>query len=209
MKELVLVRHGESEHHVQGLTGGWTNTGLTDLGIKQAELTGNRLQSFVLGRTPILYASDLERAVETAQIIGKILGITPLYDEALRELNWGIAIDMTLEEAQKLELPKTKPLIDWVPFTGAESRRMLYERLAKFLNKIDEKREELVVIVSHGNAIRSCIYWWLEIPVTKQSQFDFDIDTCSITHLRINDWEEKTLSVLNSSDHLLPLRSDK
>ena len=209
MKELILVRHGESKHHVQGLTGGWTNTGLTDLGKKQAELTGYRLQSFVHGRTPILYASDLDRAVETAQIIGEILGITPLYDESFRELNWGIAIVMTLEEAQKLELPKTEPLIDWVPFPGAESRRMLYERLAKILNIIDAKREELIVIVSHGNAIRSCIYWWLEIPVEMQSQFDFDIDTCSITHLRINDWEEKTLSVLNSSDHLLPLRFDK
>ena len=209
MKELILVRHGQSVQLVQGLTGGWTNTGLTDLGKEQAELTGYRLQSSIHGRTPILYTSDLDRAVETAQIIGKILGIRPLYDESLRELNWGIAIDITLEEATKIELPKTEPLIDWVPFTGAESRRMLYERLARFLNTIDEKREELVVIVSHGNAIRSCIYWWLEIPVAMQSQFDFDIDTCSITHLRINDWEEKTLSVLNSSDHLLPLRSDK
>ena len=209
MDELILVRHGQSEQLVQGLTGGWTNTRLTDLGKKQAEQTGYRLKSFVQSRTPVLYASDLDRAVETAQIIGKILGITPLYDESLRELNWGIAIDMTLEAAQKLELPKTKPLIDWVPFTGAESRRMLFERLAKFLNAIDEKRDELVIIVSHGNAIRSCIYWWLEIPVTKQSQFDFDINTCSITHLRINDWEEKTLSVLNSSDHLLSLTPSK
>jgi probable phosphoglycerate mutase len=209
MDELILVRHGQSEQLEQGLTGGWTNTGLTDLGKKQSEQTGYRLQSFVRGRTPVLYASDLDRAVETAQIIGKILGVRPQYDESLRELNWGIAIDMTLEEAQKIELAKTEPLIDWVPFNGAESRRMLYERLAKFLNTIDEKLEALVIIVSHGNAIRSCIYWWLEMPVMMQSQFDFDIDTCSITHLRINDWEEKTLSVLNSSDHLLPLRLDK
>jgi probable phosphoglycerate mutase len=209
MKELILVRHGESKHHVQGLTGGWTNTGLTDLGKKQAELTGYRLQSFVHGRTHILYASDLDRAVETAQIIGKILKVKPRFDESLRELNWGIAIDMTLEEAQKIELAKTEPLVDWVPFTGAESRRMLYERLAKFLNTIDEKREELVIIVSHANAIITCIFWWLEIPVTMQSQLDFDIDTCSITHLRINDWKEKTLSLLNSSDHLLSLTSDK
>lgn len=86
---------------------------------------------------------------------------------------------------------------------------MLYERLSKFLNAIDKKLEELVIIVRHGNSIRSCIYWWLEIPVAMQSQFDFDIDTCSITHLHINDWEEKTLSLLNSSDHLLSFTSDK
>lgn len=209
MNELILVRHGESEHHVRGLTGGWTNTGLTDFGKKQAELTGYRLQSFVRGRTPVLYASDLDRAVQTAQIIGKIIGITPQFEESVREMNWGIAIDMTLAKAQELELAKTEPLIDWVPFPGAESRRMLYDRLAKYLDVIEEKLEDFVIIVSHGNAIKSCIYWWLEIPPAMQSQFDFDIDACSITHLRINDWEEKTLSVLNSSDHLLPLTPDK
>ena len=209
MKELIFVRHGESKHHVQGLTGGWTNTGLTNLGKKQAELTGYRLQSFVRGRTPVLFASDLSRAVQTAQIIGRIIGIDPQFEEALREMNWGIAIDMTLEKAQELELTKTDPLIDWIPFPGAESRRMLYERLSKYLTVIEEKLEDLVIIVSHGNAIKSCIYWWLEIPLAMQSQLDFDIDACSITILRINDWEEKTLSVLNSSDHLLPLTSSK
>lgn len=209
MKELILVRHGESEHHVQGLTGGWTNTGLTDLGKKQAELTGYRLQSFVRGRTPVLYASDLDRAVQTAQIIGRIIGVNPQFEDSLREMNWGIAIDMTLEKAQELELVKTEPLIDWIPFPGAESRRMLYERLSKYLDVIEEKLEDFVIIVSHGNAIKSCICWWLEIPFAMQSQLDFDIDACSITHLRINDWEEKTLSRLNSSDHLHSLASTK
>lgn len=209
MKELILVRHGESEHHVQGLTGGWTNKGLTDLGKKQAELTGYRLLSFVRGRTPVLFASDLSRAVQTAQIIGRIIGIDPQFEEALREMNWGIAYDMTLEKAQELELTKTEPLIDWIPFPGAESRRMLYERISNYLTMIEEKLEDLVIIVSHGNAIKSCINWWLKIPLAMQSQLDFDIGACSITHLRINDWEEKTLSMLNSSDHLLPLTSSK
>jgi broad specificity phosphatase PhoE len=86
---------------------------------------------------------------------------------------------------------------------------MLYERIAKRLNEIDKEQDEFVIIVSHGNAIKSCLFWWLELPIELQSQSTFDIDTCSITYLRINDWEQKTLSVLNSSDHLLPLRSDK
>ncbi len=29
IKELILLRHGESEHLVRGLTGGWTDTPLT------------------------------------------------------------------------------------------------------------------------------------------------------------------------------------
>ncbi len=37
MKELVIVRHGEAEHAVKGIIGGWTNSLLTDRGRQQIE----------------------------------------------------------------------------------------------------------------------------------------------------------------------------
>ena len=35
---IIIVRHGQSEHHVRGLTGGWTDTPLTALGHGQRRL---------------------------------------------------------------------------------------------------------------------------------------------------------------------------
>ncbi|MHA1449744.1 MAG: phosphoglycerate mutase family protein [Candidatus Hodarchaeales archaeon] len=43
MKELILIRHAEAEYLTMGLTGGWTDSKLTDQGFKQARLTGKRM----------------------------------------------------------------------------------------------------------------------------------------------------------------------
>ena len=193
---------------MKGFTGGWTNTSLTDLGRKQANLTGHRLRTMISGKSVAFYSSDLNRANETAQIIGSILGITPLLEKGLRELNWGIAVDMPLEEAKKLELEKTELLIDWVPFPEAESRRLLYNRISAILAEINANEDGTVLIVSHGNAIEESIFWWLDFPINLRSSISFDIDPCSITRLRVNEWGERTVALLNSSDHLLTLAAD-
>lgn len=207
MKELLLVRHGQSEHHVKGLTGGWTNTGLTELGRKQSLLTGHRLQSLIRTESVAFFSSDLDRAMETATIIGSIFGLSAGSEAALRDLNWGIVKDMTMEEERDYELEKTVPLVDWVPFPEAENRWILYQRISNFLDIVNTHTQEQILIVSHGNAIEECIYWWLELPLTLRATIAFDIDPCSITHLRVNDWEEKCIALLNSTDHLHSLTS--
>jgi broad specificity phosphatase PhoE len=106
------VRHGQSEHHLKGWAGGWTNTCLTELGRKQAYLTGHRLKERRGASAFTFFSSDLDRAIETTQIISSILGVAPRAEGALRDLNWGIATNISLEEARKLELEKTEPLVD-------------------------------------------------------------------------------------------------
>jgi probable phosphoglycerate mutase len=85
----ILVRHAQSEHHVLGLTGGWTDTPLTALGHEQSRLVAARLTD-ELGVTPVrLYSSDLVRAHETARHIGEAFGVEAVLDERLREHNNG------------------------------------------------------------------------------------------------------------------------
>lgn len=40
MRKIILIQHCQSEYHINNLTGGWTDTSLTDLGQKQADLLG-------------------------------------------------------------------------------------------------------------------------------------------------------------------------
>ncbi|WP_052350374.1 histidine phosphatase family protein [Paenibacillus gorillae] len=202
MKELILIRHGEAEHLLAGLVGGWTDTRLTELGRAQAKCTGQKISEWLSDASVRLYCSDLSRAEETAQIIGHILDKEPVSVEELRELNNGIAANLTAEEADQVRNPITEPVIDWVPYPEAESWRMMYERLSAFMDKINnEASDDVIVLVSHGNAIISLIHYWLEFS-PDMFKVSFDIDPCSITRLRINKWGERTVAKLNDTSHL-------
>lgn len=203
MKELILVRHGQSEYMVTGLTGGWTDTPLTELGKKQAMLTGQKLL-YLKGLPFQFYSSDLSRASQTAEIIGKILSKEPVLVENLREHNNGTARNLTREEAEKIRSPITDPIMDWIPYPEAESWRMLHDRAVTFMDTI-RADHNIVLLVAHSLVIVSVIHWWLEFTEDIITRVSFDIDPCSITRLRINKWGEKTISKLNDTSHLLPV----
>jgi broad specificity phosphatase PhoE len=82
-----LIRHGEAEHLLTGLVGGWTDTKLTEVGKQQARCTGERLSQLIKNTPFNFYASDLSRAKVTAEIIGDVLGKKPALVNELRELN--------------------------------------------------------------------------------------------------------------------------
>lgn len=67
MYKLVLLRHGESEWNKENRFTGWTDVGLTDQGIREAEEAGRtlRAEGFVFD---IAYTSVLKRAVNTLHI---------------------------------------------------------------------------------------------------------------------------------------------
>ena len=72
MSNIILIQHCQSEHHINNMSGGWTDTPLTELGRKQAELTGEKLKDIVDNNGYALYSSDLLRASQTAEIIGQL-----------------------------------------------------------------------------------------------------------------------------------------
>lgn len=203
IRNLYIIRHGEAEHLIgDKLTGGWTNSDLTEKGKREANITGKRVSSILSGCDLDFYCSDLLRAEETARIIGNYIGKTPTPTINLRELNNGDAANLTSEEACKIALPKTEPLIDWIHYPNAESWRKMNERVFKFMDSISEEGKESVVIVTHRGIIISIIDWWLELNEYYINKISYDIEPCSITYLRINKWGEKTLSKINDSSHL-------
>ena len=65
---IILVRHGEATHHTQHLTGGWTDSDLTEAGRSQLEALAEKLALDFKGRSEKfrILASDLKRAAESA-----------------------------------------------------------------------------------------------------------------------------------------------
>lgn len=61
--------------------------------------------------------------------------------------------------------------------------------------------DDIAVIVSHSNAIIALIHYWLKL-LPEMFHVSFDIEPCSITYLRGNEWSERTIFKLNDTSHL-------
>ncbi len=200
MKELVLVRHGESEHLVKGIVGGWSDLPLTDRGRQQIGITANRLKELFDSRIEIMYTSDLRRASESAEIINEKIDVPLVIDSQFREIK-GIAKDMTVMEAEKIAIPVSEPVRDWKPFPEAESWRMLQDRVASVMFQLEQKQEEVVLIVGHGQTNCATIEWWLQLP--EEPVLDFPTHLASITWLGINTFGHREIRKLNETAHLM------
>lgn len=207
MQQLILVRHGEADHHIRGLTGGWTRSHLTDLGRGQCERVGERLRD-MLGRGAALYSSDLPRAAQAAEIIGGALRSEVRYDEGLREFNNGQAADITWEQAEAIQHPPTQPLIDYVPYPGAECWREMNQRVYAAMERIEADGAETVVVVAHTLSGVAVVHWWLGSGPDDWERFSFDFDPASITVLGMNAFGQRTILRLNDTTHLLGLGGD-
>jgi broad specificity phosphatase PhoE len=82
---VLLVRHGQSEWNAAGRWQGQADPPLSDLGRLQA-----REAARTVGAIDAIWSSDLQRATETAIIIGDRIGVGPVVvDDRLRERDAG------------------------------------------------------------------------------------------------------------------------
>ena len=157
---VILIRHGQSEHHVRGLTGGWTDTPLTDLGHEQARLATARLKA-ELADTPVrVIASDLVRASQTAGHIATAFGVEVTLDARLREHNNGDSANMTMAAA-RARWPEARDMrmaTRMVP--GAETGAEFYARARSLIDELHDNGG-LPILVTHGGTIRMLIAAWL------------------------------------------------
>ena len=202
MKQLILVRHAESEHHLKGLVGGWHDFGLSDLGHRQAQALAARLQKELDTQSCHLVCSDLERSVQTATYIGQSLGVMPIPMAALREESAGVVEGMDQHEARKQYIPPTEPLADWVVYPGAESRRQVYERVIPCLEQLCEAEHDLIVVVSHYVPIHLIICWWMGLDLEYRPMVFFEIEPASLSILHDEPWGGRTVTCTNDIAHL-------
>jgi broad specificity phosphatase PhoE len=136
---LLLARHGETEWNREERYQGHADPPLNETGRAQAEELADRLAA-----EPIhaIYSSDLRRAGETAEIVGRRLGLPVEQDPGLREIDVGSWQGLT------------KAQIDGRPWDG-ETYEHHAARVTQALRQIAAGHPgRTVLVVSHGGSLR-------------------------------------------------------
>ena len=151
-----VIRHGQTAANLAGILQGQFDTDLDELGIKQAECVANKLAA---EEFDFIFASDLQRAMHTAQIIAEQLHLPAIPASALREWNLGDLQGRPVCELQK-EYPNVLDAFKYeggnfnVP--GGESRENFYSRIAECLDDFAGKYAgKKLLLVTHAGVMRA------------------------------------------------------
>jgi broad specificity phosphatase PhoE len=151
---LYLVRHGQSAGNAEGRFGGHGPTPLSELGKKQAEVTGDALAKENISA---IYSSDLYRAVQTAEPLSRLIGVPVLTKASFRERNVGVLEGLTFDESKQHHPKDYYALVNrnyHHVITRGESYRQLVKRAMNELWEILRKHQgERVAVFSHTGAI--------------------------------------------------------
>ncbi len=202
MNNIYLVQHCQSEHHVNELTGGWTDTPLTTLGKQQAKAVSNELKQ--LGLTDfILISSDLQRATMTAEYISQEFDKEIILDKNLREINNGVAAGKTKTWANNNKLFQSDELVlDKPTWLNAETPKELFSRMKVFISKNLLNTTKDIVVVGHGVALGNLVCAWLQIEDENMSNVFMKGNAGGISRLSIGPFNQQQVTQFNSTAHL-------
>lgn len=159
--KVIIVRHGATKMNnqtdvSQDRIRSWLDVPLVKEGIDEAKETGEKLKGKGI---KFVESSDLSRAKETADIIGKIIGVKPVYSHKLRPWDLGEFTGKSTKEA----LPKIAEYVKLKPNTKipkGESfntfKKRAFEGLAEAIARC---KDNVIVIVTHHRLERLLEAW--------------------------------------------------
>ena len=164
----IVVRHGETQWNVEARVQGKGNSPLTAVGLAQAEAIAERLAA---ERFDVLVASDLGRAMQTAQAIARRCGHAVVPDPRLRERDFGAGEGMTYEEIDRAwpdVFTRSRETDPDAAVPGGETRRQFHERVRDAFAALAREHEgKRVAVVAHGGVLAALYRLIHDIPVGK------------------------------------------
>jgi probable phosphoglycerate mutase len=205
---LLLVRHGQSMGNVEGRIQG-DNDPLTDFGRSQAQAVAEAMKQ--RGDVTNLYASPLDRAMETATIIGAAVGQTPVPIMGLAEINAGRAAgllwtDWRDQNPELAERMANRTVDDG--WEGGETGNQFGYRVLAAYDEIVTRHvgtDDVVVAVGHGGSLA-----WIAAkahgdPLDVWPMARAGFENCSISQLLVDDKGHGEPGAWNQDGHLAGL----
>lgn len=195
--KLILIRHAESTWNRTNRVQGTRNPGLSDKGIKQAQLLAHQFNKM---RFDAVYSSHLRRAYETAKILTNFQ-ISTLED--LQEIKLGVWEGKTIQQVNKeyKEIYRQwykEPLKVKIP--GGETLLEFKDRVVCIFDKIKAQHpNQEVLVVTHGGVITVYLAHLLEMNLNKV--WSLTLKNSSMTILSFYD-DFPSLLLFNDTCHL-------
>jgi broad specificity phosphatase PhoE len=199
IERLILVRHGETVHNVEGIAQGWSDSELSELGYRQIDRLAARIRDMA---PTVLYSSTLPRALTTATAIGGAIGQEPIALDDLKEMNCGrwegqSFLLVRQNEADFFKAWTTDPT---VACPEGESFADVRARLERAFRMIEAESSGTAVIVCHGTAIRIAATALLDLPLGAARLFAQDNAAINIFDRRGKGYILKSWNDVNHCD---------
>ena len=198
---VLLVRHGQTAWNREERFRGQVDVPLNDTGLKQAEAVARRVASD--WRPVAIYASSLQRTLQTATAIARACGLSATLHDGLLDIDYGGFAGLTPEQAAQRypdlahawrEAPHT------VHFPDGESLAQVRSRAeAAWTEIVANHPDQVVVLVTHVVVCRLLLCAVLGLD---NSHFwRFEPATASISVFKVSAGRSRLLS-LNDIGHL-------
>jgi len=168
-KQIVLVRHGQTEWSRDGRHTGRSDIPLTEQGESEASLVATTLAGWGFRAA---FSSPLIRARETA----RLAGFDPVIDDDLLEWDYG-EIEGRTNDAITAEQPGWSKWFDGP--SGGESVDEVGARADAFFGRVEAIAGD-VVVFAHGHLLSVAIARWLGLPAVEGRRFPLRTATVSV-----------------------------
>ncbi|MFP4013947.1 MAG: histidine phosphatase family protein [Chitinispirillaceae bacterium] len=185
MITILFIRHGLCDFVGKFIAGRKEKVHLNGEGRKQVLDLACRLETIPVSA---IYSGPLERVVETAEIIARSKDVPVTVARELDEVDSGNWTGLSFEEVAK------DPLWDvynrfkgGTRIPGGEMTLEVASRVSGFVERVRRKRDgATVIMVSHGNPIKTVLAHYCGIPLDFISRFE--VDPASVSVLRVDDY---------------------
>ena len=201
MKNLYIIRHGESEGNVRKVTDNEyvidTRINLTENGVVQAKATGKILNHYLKSKNGVFWISPFTRTRSTAKYIknelcDKFSQYDFIEDPRLVEQDFG-DFDFQFYNKWKDISPhsffinqaryKDESGRFFARLENGENILDVYNRMSLFVKtRLESSKYKENIIVTHGNASRALVMFLLKLPV--ESYYSSKVPAnCSVRHI--------------------------
>ncbi len=199
-----LIRHGTTAWVDQQLLHGITDIPLNENGLRQAQKAAQAMRGISAQH---LFTSPLSRALQTAQVIGEMTGLTPQPLPGLKEINFGWMEGRKIRDDAQHSYPAWVRQMDhqWMSLV----RLLSGESLGHFKRRIAREWQNILAlsegqdafIVAHSGVLSALLTILFGDAYLGEDLY-YILYPCSITEFTLDETGRANLVRLNEHAHL-------